>query len=417
MDLDIKFSDGQYETFFENTTAKFKIIPKGRRFGMTQGAAQAFVMWMAAGATPFLWGDTVAGNIDRYVERYFIPVLRKLPPEVPWQWMKTKRVLYVGDAVCDFRSADRPENWEGFGYKKIFLNEAGIILKDRYLYQNAVLPMLIDFPDSQLIAAGTPKGAIGIFFELHQTASRDKSGRYWTATYPTFLNPFLSSEDVEELLQDVPASVYQQEILGRFVDLEGTRVKREWLRSQWQDPELLRTVVGVDLAIGKTDASDWVACCALGRRPDKGWHVQSVKRMRGTFFEQREFIRDFSLQWKARSVGVESNAYQMAMVQELLRTTELNVRAVNRVKDKLFCFEPVESRYEQGLISHDPDLDAAFIDELLSFGSGQGHDDMVDALVNAYEVGRRQGSGGITVHDVEEQRGGTVFGGVRTKDF
>ena len=43
---------------------------------------------------------------------------------------------------------------------KIFLNEAGIILKNNYLYTNTILPMLMDYPDSQLIAAGVPKGKI-----------------------------------------------------------------------------------------------------------------------------------------------------------------------------------------------------------------------------------------------------------------
>ena len=40
--------------------------------------------------------------------------------------------------VSDFRSVDRPENIEGFGYDKAFLNEAGIILRDEYLWYNAI---------------------------------------------------------------------------------------------------------------------------------------------------------------------------------------------------------------------------------------------------------------------------------------
>ena len=34
---------------------------------------------MLEGVSPILWVDTIYGNIERYVERYFLPVLNDLP--------------------------------------------------------------------------------------------------------------------------------------------------------------------------------------------------------------------------------------------------------------------------------------------------------------------------------------------------
>ena len=58
---------------------------------------------------------------------------------------------------CDFRCADKPENIEGYGYRHIIINEAGIVLKNRNLSQESILPMTIDY-DADVIIGGTPKG-------------------------------------------------------------------------------------------------------------------------------------------------------------------------------------------------------------------------------------------------------------------
>jgi hypothetical protein len=155
MRLHLKYTQPQLDIFFPAEPARHTIIPKGRRFGATHGAAHACIEWAAEGM-PILWGDTINSNISRYVERYFLPAMKanNIAPE----WNDQKKVLKIGKGWVDFRSADRPENWEGFGYRKIVLNEAGIILADPYLYTNAVRPMMLDFADAELFALGVPKG-------------------------------------------------------------------------------------------------------------------------------------------------------------------------------------------------------------------------------------------------------------------
>ena len=157
MKVRLKYTTPQLDIFFPEEPARHTIIPKGRRFGATHGAANACIEWGLEGF-PILWGDTINSNISRYVERYFLPTMRKngIDPD----WNDQKKVMKIGRGYVDFRSADRPENWEGFGYRKIILNEAGIILADPYLYTNAVRPMMLDFPDAELFALGVPKGKV-----------------------------------------------------------------------------------------------------------------------------------------------------------------------------------------------------------------------------------------------------------------
>jgi hypothetical protein len=65
----MKLFDWQYEVFL-NSKAKYNSIAAGRRTGKTQGASMSASINATQGDV-VLWVDTVNGNIDRYVERYF----------------------------------------------------------------------------------------------------------------------------------------------------------------------------------------------------------------------------------------------------------------------------------------------------------------------------------------------------------
>lgn len=172
-----------------------------------------------------LWVDTINGNIDRYYERYFLPALMQVKKKY-WDWNQQKRLLKINGSLIDFRSADAPEAIEGFGYKKIFLNEAGIILKDDYLYSHAILPMLLDFPDSQLIAGGVPKGihkkngSKHKFFELFERATNEEPG-FRTLHYTSYDNPLIPKAEIDALIKQMTPQEAQQEIFGEFIEYSG----------------------------------------------------------------------------------------------------------------------------------------------------------------------------------------------------
>lgn len=222
--LELKYTKPQLEIFF-GSESKYTIVTKGRRFGATKGAANAFIEWAIEGITPMLWVDTINSNIDRYVERYFFPELHKLRAR-DWQWQAHKKILRVFDSVIDFRSADAPESIEGFGYKKIFLNEAGIILKDDYLYSNVILPMLLDYDTSQLFAIGVPKGKMKRdgtrhkFFELYSKAKQSADG-YRLLEYTSYHNPLIAKNEIDLIAAEMSDTERQQEIFGQFVEYTG----------------------------------------------------------------------------------------------------------------------------------------------------------------------------------------------------
>jgi len=213
-ELPIRYHPKQAELFF-GAQAKKKVVAKGRRFGLTRGVANFSTELLLDGVSPCLWVDTVNGNIDRYIERYFYPILKYIPPKY-WKWRQQKKELTLFDRKMDFRSADQPERIEGFAYKFIFLNEAGIILRNEYLFYNTIMPMILDY-DPDMIIGGTPKGK-GLFHQLHQKGKDPLQKNWKDYQYSSFDNPFLTQKQMKELIEDIPESIQEQEIYANFLE-------------------------------------------------------------------------------------------------------------------------------------------------------------------------------------------------------
>lgn len=255
--LHVEYHEAQERMFHGPQVSRFNVYPKGRRFGATTGAGFAVVEWLLAGHR-VLWGDTVYGNIERYFTRIIRPVLYR--NRIPHYWRSQGNELRIGRGTCDFRSADNPATWEGFGYDRIVLNEAGIILKDDYLYTNAVLPMTADYADAQLFAVGTPKGADGIFYDLWTKVVAGEPG-YAGERFTSYDNPFLDVPSMQEVERAIGPEQSRQEVYAEFLSGSSTSLysadevmsaARRSRPAGWEGGELQ---LGVDVAWTGDDVS------------------------------------------------------------------------------------------------------------------------------------------------------------------
>jgi hypothetical protein len=163
-----------------------------------------------------LWVDTVQGNIDKYVERLFIPLLK--PVMKYCSWNKQRKILMLPRGGIDFGSSQHPENLEGFDYPRAVLNEAGHILKKESLWYNTLLPM-IKSKHNQTKIIGTPKGK-GLFYRLYLDGLEGKKG-FSSYRYTVHDSPFWSQEQILEAQKNTPAPIFNQEYMAAFEDFVG----------------------------------------------------------------------------------------------------------------------------------------------------------------------------------------------------
>lgn len=363
MNLELVYTKNQSDFLFEHkNTAKFIVVPAGRRFGKTKGCGNGTIEWIIEGKK-ILWGDTISTNIDRYVERYWKPEIIK--SGLTYEYSTQKKVLRIDgfSGYIDFRSADRPENWEGFGYDIIILNEAGIILKNDYLYTNAVLPMLMDNPGSKLYAIGTPKGKIkkdGKEHRFYSMYKRAVSGDplYELFQYSSYDNPFLTTEDVSQLEEEMKLmnpQMVEQEIYAKFVDgaagelWDSVIIERQRVKIC---PELNRVVVAIDPAISATAKSDETGITVSGKSGQNKYVLEDCSGIYTPEQWASEAIR-LAKKWGADCIVAEKNQGG-DMVKSVLKSVGWSgrIKLVTATKGKYVRAEPIYAEYESGKVFH-----------------------------------------------------------------
>lgn len=365
MRLNLKYTENQIKFLFNHKkTARFIIVPCGRRWGKTKGAANGAIEFLLEGKK-ILWGDTISGNIDRYLDRYFKPEL--LNSNIPFNWSSQKKVLSTGvsNGYIDFRSADRPENWEGFGYDIIILNEAGIILKNDYLYTNAVLPMLMDSPGSKLFAIGTPKGKETKegkehrYYSLYKRALDGKDESFDLYQYSSYDNPFLSKDDIAELEKEMMLmnpQMVQQEIYAQFVEGAAGELWDEVIIERQRievAPELKRITVNIDPAISATAKSDETGITVTGKDSNGNGYVLQDDSGKYSPEQWASISINLAEKWNADCIVAEKNQGG-DMVSSVLKSKgcKTRIKLVTATKGKFVRAEPIYSFYEQGKIFH-----------------------------------------------------------------
>lgn len=409
------------------------LIPKGRRFGLTHWYAGKIIELCIDGVSPILWVDTIYGNIIRYIERAFMPVLRQLPDSC-YKWRKDVNELRINvggikndntDSIIDFKSADKPENMEGFGYKYIFVNEAGIVLKNRNLWQNSILPMILDYKAIVFIG-GTPKGkkikdGYHPFYELCNEADREqyeidngikeeKDRVYQKFQFSTYDNAWLDREEIDRLSEAVPYSVREQELYGRFIDSQAYQIiKREWFR-YYDDVNVCadEVIISWDTASKTGKENDYSVGTVWGRKGEN-YYLLDMIRGRYEFPELKRIVVSEYERWRPSYVLIEDASSGTALYQELRRNTSVPLKPIKAVKDKIERLTAETPIIEAGRVY----LPRAkkWIDELLGelceFPNSE-HDDIVDSVsyalnylkskrveqhvysINRYSIGRNK---------------------------
>jgi len=342
----LEISECQEHMFFGSEhLGRFRIFPKGRRLGATRGAAFAFCKWMLEG-DPCLWGDTINSNIDRYVERYFFPILKYY--KIPFKW-----------------------------------DSRGIILDDEYLYLNAVMPMMMDFKDSQLIAAGTLKMLRGkgrYFYELWQKAKRGEHG-YYTKQFSTYDNPFLATDQIRELEMQIPANERRQEVYGEFVIEGGSIVKLAWFQRFTVAPaNPSRIIQSWDTASKGKDISD-PSVCTTWLEHQGSYYLIDVYRDRIPYPELKKRIVNMAYRDTPHAILIEDKSSGQSLIEDLRADRfPFNIVPITPTVDKVTRMSAASLTIENGRVfipSMSPWL-ADYETEISSFPTSE-NDDQVDS--------------------------------------
>lgn len=374
---------GQHKLLHESR--RYNVACCGRRFGKTFLAADVL-----------LDGPDQKGAIHGYPVALYAPSYQTmleswrkfchiLDPIVVKKSEQDKRLDLLTGGVVEMWSLDNPDAGRGRKYSVICIDEAAMVKRLEEAWTQNIQPLLLDYGGSAWFTS-TPKGDnyFKTLFDKGDPRNPNREDDWMSWQLPTWHNPHINREDVEKMRASMPRLAFLQEIEAQFVSFAGTFVKAEYLRDGQAPVESMRLYQGVDLAISMKENADYTAIVTVGVDEDGRVWIVDAERRRVGFRDALAFIKEKADRWRPVDIGVEVVQYQAAVVEELLRSTNLPVRKVTPDKDKLTRAQGLITRYENGLVYHNVGLSRDYVNEILAFGPDCEHDDMVDAAVYAY---------------------------------
>jgi len=237
---------------------RFNVLECGRRFGKTTLGIDL----------------SINGALDGWPVAWFAPSYKLLADvwrEMSWRVaplnpkvnQQEKRLELITGGVIDCWSLDQPDAGRGRKYRRVVIDEAGIVRNLQSAWQEAIRPTLTDLKGDAWFL-GTPKGRN----YFHQLFSKGESGVGGWASWrlPTVSNPTLDPAEIESARQDLPEHVFKQEYLGIPADDGGNPFGLASIAA-CVVPELSKrdpVAYGVDLA----KSVDWTVACGLDEDGD-----------------------------------------------------------------------------------------------------------------------------------------------------
>ena len=371
-----------------DSPAKRKVVRAGRRGGKTVGVGILAVEKFLEGRRVLYGAPTT-----EQVGRFWTTVVRALEPAIDAGFVRKNETEHLLEFPGTEQRIRAKTCWNADTLRGDY---ADLLMLDEYQMMNedtwevVGAPMLLDnngdavfiytppsLHNRSASKASDPQHAAKLF----KRAAQDTSGRWATFHFKSADNPYISTEALDEISQDMTALAYRMEILAEDVDEAPGAL---WTRGIIEDgrelkaPALDRVVVAIDPSA--TSTGDEAGIVTTGSQGDH-LYVLADDSLQGAPLEWARAAVAAYHRHKADRIIAESNNGG-EMVAQTIKTVDpsVPVRLVHASRGKQTRAEPVSAIYEQGRGHHVgsfPRLE----DEMCMWIPGMASPNRMDALV------------------------------------
>lgn len=231
---------------------------------------------------------------------------------------------FPNGSLIEFKSSDDPQSLRGAGLDILWMDEAAFIRSEEPW--QVMRPALSD-KEGLLITTTTPDGKNWFYDEFwNKDALKDPNqGR---VEYRSIDNPYFPKNEWEYTKQRYHPLLFAQEYMAAFDSMAGRDLAGDWLKYYTQDDlprtpdgtlEKLRTYIGVDPAVSMSGKGDRFVITVVGVSRQNEVFLIDQYAAKIPFVDQLEKIQEYHIRYKPDIIGIESNAYQAALVQQAER--------------------------------------------------------------------------------------------------
>lgn len=387
------------------STARFKVLSAGRRWGKTRLGVWLCLATAMRGGRAWWVAPTYAMALEGWKD------LRVIGARYGMIVKESEKTLITQTGgMVSVRSADNPDRLRGAGLDFIVLDECAFMKEQTW--KEVLRPTLTERQGGALFIS-TPKG-YNWFQRLYEDAENLDDWETWQL--PTTTNPFVPLSELEIAKKEIGSFLYSQEYEAQFVEATGGIIKPQWfshykrivkqeydqkgyqinveyyqLGERLLKADDLSIFTTVDLATSTNENADYTVIMTCGKTEEDDLLVLDVVRQRIEAPDIVPALHNNLQNYQPAFIAIERAGFQLSLIQIAMRSG-LPVRELKADKDKVSRALPLSARMEAGKVWFDrqsmwySNLER----ELLQFPAGE-HDDQVDALAYAVLQSVRQG--------------------------
>lgn len=187
------------------------------------------------------------------------------------------------------------------------------------------------------------------------------------------------------------AYIFANQYLNIVIPDDKKVFRKEWIQYYVKPPAIIYRFIAIDPAISTSDTADYTGIIVLDVDTEGTRYVRHIEKVRATATELIQKIFDLNAIWAPMAIGIETVAYQKAIIHFL----DLEMRRRNKVVPICEIKPPTDKTKEMRILGLVPFFQFGRILlgagqqelelELASFPRG-AHDDLLDALCYANEI-------------------------------
>jgi phage terminase large subunit-like protein len=296
------------------------------------------------------------------------------------------RFEFENGGLIEFKSAEDPQSLRGAGLDILWEDEAAFIKTDESW--GVVRPALSD-KQGLLITTTTPNQK-NWFYEEFWSVDALKDANQSRVEYRSIDNPYFRKEEWEYVKSKYHPLLFAQEYMASFDSMAGKDLAGDWLHYYTSEdlidedgkPLKLRKYMGVDPAISLSANADRFVITIIGVADSNEVFLLEQYAARIPFAEQLIKIEEYYIKYKPEIIGIESNAYQAALVQQTERLSSMPpvvpMFAKGKKWERILAMSPL---FRIGKVKIKKDH-ADFIQEWVDYDSSQRtpKDDCLDSM-------------------------------------
>lgn len=330
----------------KKNASRFNVLDCGRRWGKNVLAIDIAVETILQG-NPLGWFEPTyktLAEVWREIKNTLAPVaVQKLEQE--------HRIEALTGGVLEMWSLDNPDSARGRKYKRVIINEAGMVGNLGDTWNMIIRPMLADMQGDGWIFS-TPKGR-NFFWQMYQMGIDPNNPEWQAWQFPTSANPYILNSEIEAMRKSLPERVFQQEINAVFLDDAGgvfRRVMECAISAQIDQAQPGRQyIAGVDVAT----LVDYTVVSVFDVEARAQVYLDRFNRCDYSVLEDR--LHALYNRFNMSNMTVEANSIGQSVIESLISKGMAVIPFTTTSATKQAAIQALQAAFEHGEIKILPD--------------------------------------------------------------